>query len=45
MNKKFRWDFWAGITLLSIVVFGLFLMYPLFSLFASALSGNTIISP
>ena len=36
MNKKFQWDFWAWITLLSIVVFGLFLMYPLFSLFASA---------
>ena len=36
MNKKFQWDFWAWITLLSIVVFGLFLMYPLFSLFLSA---------
>ena len=36
MNKKFHWDFWAWITLLSIVIFGLFLMYPLFSLFASA---------
>ena len=31
-----RWDFWTGITLLSIAVFSLFLIYPLFSLFASA---------
>lgn len=37
MNKKaIRWDFWTGITLLSIVVFGLFLIYPLFSLFITA---------
>lgn len=36
MNRRFRWDFWAGITLLSIAVFGLFLIYPLFSLFVSA---------
>ena len=33
---KLRWDFWTGITLLSIAVFSLFLIYPLFSLFASA---------
>lgn len=36
MNKKFHWDFWSGITLLSIAVFALFLIYPLFSLFVSA---------
>ena len=36
MNKRFQWDFWAWITLLSIVVFALFLIYPLFSLFVSA---------
>jgi len=36
MNKKlFRWDFWTGVTILSVVVFGLFLIYPLFSLFIS----------
>ena len=29
MNKRFHWDFWAGVTLL-------FLIYPLFSLFVSA---------
>ena len=31
-----RLDFWTGITALSIGVFGLFLIYPLFSLFISA---------
>ncbi|WP_294157191.1 iron ABC transporter permease [uncultured Selenomonas sp.] len=36
MNKRFHWDFWSGITLLSIAVFALFLIYPLFSLFVSA---------
>ncbi len=36
MNRKFHWDFWAGITVLSIAVFALFLIYPLFSLFVSA---------
>ena len=37
MNKKlFKWDFWTGVTALAIVIFGLFLIYPLFSLFASA---------
>ena len=36
MNRKFHWDFWAGITVLSIAVFVLFLIYPLFSLFVSA---------
>lgn len=35
-NKLLKWDFWSGITLLAIVVFGLFLIYPLFSLFVSA---------
>lgn len=36
MNRKFHWDFWAGVTVLSIAVFALFLIYPLFSLFVSA---------
>ena len=37
MNKgSLRFDFWTGITILSIAVFGLFLIYPLFSLFSSA---------
>ena len=37
MSKlNLRWDFWTGITVLSIAVFGLFLIYPLFSLFSSA---------
>ena len=42
MNKtRFRWDFWSGITLLSIAVFALFLIYPLFSLFLSAFQDPT----
>ena len=42
MNKKFiKWDFWTFITMLSIVVFGLFLIYPLFSLFLSAFEHST----
>ncbi|MCR5536795.1 MAG: iron ABC transporter permease [Succinivibrio sp.] len=36
MSSSFHWDFWKSITLLSIIVFGLFLVYPLFSLFVSA---------
>ena len=36
MNKRFHWDFWAGVTLLSIAVFALFLIDPLLSLFVSA---------
>lgn len=36
MNKKhFRFDFWTIITLLIVFAFALFLVYPLFSLFAS----------
>ena len=35
-TRKFHWDFWAGVTVLSIAVFALFLIYPLFSLFVSA---------
>ena len=42
MNKgSLRRDFWTGITALSIAVFGLFLIYPLFSLFASAFQDST----
>lgn len=34
MNKKgITWDFWTGVTIFSILVFALFLIYPLFSLF------------
>ncbi|AJQ29999.1 ABC transporter permease [Pelosinus fermentans] len=37
MNKKLlTWDFWTFVTVSSVVVFGLFLMYPLFSLFISS---------
>ncbi|AIF50967.1 iron ABC transporter permease [Pelosinus sp. UFO1] len=37
MNKKLlRWDFWTSVTILSVVVFALFLIYPLFSLFISS---------
>ena len=37
MNKqKIRLDFWTGVTVLSIAIFSLFLIYPLFSLFVSA---------
>lgn len=37
MTKKLlRWDFWTSVTMLSVVVFALFLIYPLFSLFISS---------
>ena len=37
MNKKLlTWDFWTLVTISSVAVFGLFLMYPLFSLFISS---------
>jgi len=37
MNKKLlTWDFWTFVTISSVAVFGLFLMYPLFSLFISS---------
>lgn len=37
MNKKLlRWDFWTSVTILSVIVFALFLIYPLFSLFISS---------
>ncbi|MCR5085277.1 MAG: iron ABC transporter permease [Succinivibrionaceae bacterium] len=35
-SGTWRWDFWKSITLLSIAIFSLFLIYPLFSLFVSA---------
>lgn len=35
-NKLIKWDFWSFVTLMSIVIFGLFLIYPLSSLFLSA---------
>lgn len=37
MNKKLlTWDFWTGVTILAVAVFGLFLIYPLFSLFVGS---------
>lgn len=37
MNKKLlSWNFWTVVTGLSVVVFGLFLVYPLFALFISS---------
>ena len=37
MNKKLlAWNFWTGVTALSVVIFGLFLVYPLFALFISS---------
>ena len=37
MNKKLlSWNFWNVVTGLSVVVFGLFLVYPLFALFISS---------
>ena len=36
MNKKFRIDFWTSITLIIALVFALFLVYPLLSLFLSS---------
>ena len=37
MNKKLlQWDFWTLVTVTSVFVFGLFLIYPLFSLFLSS---------
>ncbi len=37
MNKesRFKFDFWTVVTLVIVIVFALFLVYPLFSLFAS----------
>lgn len=35
LNKKFKWDFWTSITLIIALIFTLFLIYPLFSLFIS----------
>ncbi len=34
-KRKFRFDFWSVVTLVMILVFALFLVYPLFSLFIS----------
>lgn len=37
MNKKLlTWNFWTAVTALAVVVFGLFLIYPLLSLFISS---------
>ena len=35
-SKLLKWDFWTAITALAAVIFGLFLIYPLFSLFISS---------
>lgn len=34
-KRKFRFDFWTGTTIVIAVLFAIFLVYPLFSLFAS----------
>ena len=34
-DKKFKWDFWKLVTWLIVIVFAIFLVYPLFSLFSS----------
>lgn len=37
MNKRLlTWDFWSMVTVSSMILFGLFLVYPLFSLFLSS---------
>lgn len=36
MNKRFRIDFWTSITIIIALIFALFLVYPLFSLFISS---------
>lgn len=41
MFKKCRLDIWTGITLALVVLFGIFLIYPLLSLFLGALVDNT----
>lgn len=35
LNRKFKWDFWTSVTLIIALIFTLFLIYPLFSLFIS----------
>jgi iron(III) transport system permease protein len=42
MNKKaIKCDFWSGVTMLSVVVFTIFLIYPLFSLFITGFQDAT----
>lgn len=36
LSKKIKWDFWTWVTLIIALVFTLFLIYPLFSLFLSS---------
>ncbi|WP_027307579.1 iron ABC transporter permease [Caloramator sp. ALD01] len=36
MNKKIKWDFWSIVTLSILVIFALFLIYPLTTLFIDA---------
>lgn len=40
-EKRFKLDFWAIVTLVIAIVFALFLVYPLFSLFASGFRDTT----
>lgn len=40
-SKLLKWDFWTAITALAAVIFGLFLIYPLFSLFISSFQDPT----
>ena len=41
LSKKIKWDFWTVITLVIALVFTLFLIYPLFSLFISGFQNPT----
>lgn len=36
LTKKFKWDFWTSVTFGIAIIFTLFLIYPLFSLFLSS---------
>ena len=36
LSKKIKWDFWTAVTLIIALIFTLFLIYPLFSLFLSS---------
>lgn len=40
MYKKLKWDFWSMVTLVIALLFGLFLIYPLFSLFISGFKSS-----
>lgn len=47
-KSKFKWDFWTIVTLCTVIVFAVLLVYPLFSLFSTGFqdptSGNLTLS-